>query len=78
MKRGNWFIITGGIILLIMLVSYFIPINTIEEYNYAVKVEVTTPLLGLLIFHNSLILALYIAISVALILAGVFLNSKKK
>ncbi|MDP3881826.1 MAG: hypothetical protein Q8Q31_03030 [Nanoarchaeota archaeon] len=77
MKRGTWFIISGCAIFFILLASYFIEIKTQEVYNYAVNVQVGTPLLGILIFHNAIVLAVYITIALILIFTGVFLNSRK-
>ena len=77
MKRGGWLIVGGCTILFILFASYFIQIQTLESYNYAVDVQVGTPLLGILIFHSSLVLAVYIALALVLIFTGIINNRKK-
>ena len=61
--------LTGIIIIIILILSYFININTYAEAgsNY----ETADKLLGILIFHNPIVLLVYlIAISI-LIVTGI-------
>jgi len=55
---------TGIIILIILIISYFIKINVEIGANY----KTLDTLLGAIIFHNPIILLIYIIISLALIL----------
>ena len=78
MKKSAWSILAGITILFILALSYFIEIQTVESYNYAVNLELSTPLLGIIIFHSPLVLAFYIILAIILIFAGVFPNGRKK
>ncbi len=60
------YLTSGVFILLVLAVSYFINVNAEEGGNYVIQ----TPLLGILIFHNPFILAVYILISLSLIVKG--------
>ena len=62
------YLTSGVFILLVLAVSYFINVNAEEGGNYVIQ----TPLLGILIFHNPLILTLYIIIVVYLIIRGIW------
>ena len=70
MKRGNCLTILGIIVLLILLITYFIPITLTENINDLVNAQTTTPLLGILIFHNLFVLISYIAVGLVLIILG--------
>ena len=62
MKRKIYSII-GIVILAFLAISYFIKINIDSGANYIVKDSI----LGLVIFHNPFILAIYILVAVVLI-----------
>lgn len=66
----NFFI--GISILLILIISYFVKIETDEGINFIVQ----DTLLGILIFHNPFILALYILGIIVLIVSGLEKNKK--
>jgi predicted membrane protein len=77
MKKGTWLIIAGCLIFLILLLSYFIKTQVTRDYNSAVSIQISTPLLGILIFHSPVILAAYVAISLIFIFIGLSLNRKR-
>lgn len=54
------FFISGLVILTILIASYFIKIEIDSGQNYILQ----TPFLGVIIFHNPFILALYILITI--------------
>lgn len=54
----------GIAILVLILISYFIPLTIDQGSNFLVK----DSLLGVIIFHNPFILGLYILASLALII----------
>lgn len=56
----------GIAILIIIVVSYFITIEIDSGFNYTTN----SKLLGILIFHNPFVLALYILIGIILIFYG--------
>lgn len=59
---------TAGIIISVILISaYFIKINIEQGSNYIIK----SSLLGILIFYNPLILAIYVLIIILLIIKGI-------
>ena len=58
--------ITGIVILMVLLISYFIRITKDIGSNYEVKDR----LLGIFIFHNPFILALYALIASILLVKG--------
>ncbi|MBX4196720.1 hypothetical protein KW805_03975 [Candidatus Pacearchaeota archaeon] len=62
----RWNVWMGIIILVFLGISYFIPLTIDSGANY----NTTTPLLGILIFHNPFILGLYVLIAVVLIVKG--------
>ena len=57
----------GIIILIILSISYFIKLNIEEGANYQTR----DTLLGILIFHNPLMLLIYLSVAVALIISGI-------
>ena len=57
----------GVIILLILAISYFINIDLENGANYITK----SSILGVIIFYNPFIFALYILIALILILKGI-------
>ena len=57
----------GIIIAAILIISYFIKINIDTGSNY----ETTDSILGIIIFHNLIILLIYIAIAVILTAIGI-------
>jgi len=61
-KRINLFLILG-LIIIFLAVSYFIKIKAESGGNYYVE----DSLLGIIIFHNPLILGIYILIGICLI-----------
>jgi hypothetical protein len=58
---------TGLFIPFVLFLSYFIRYNSEYGNNYVVE----DSLFGVLIFHNAYILALYLTISIILIITGV-------
>lgn len=70
MKKQNnsskLYLITGIAIVLILTASYFIKINVDSGSNYLTS----DSLLGIIIFHNPFILALYVLIAVVLGIKG--------
>lgn len=59
--------ILGILILIVLSLSYFVRYNSEYGNNYVVE----DSLFGTLIFHNAYILALYLTISIILILTGI-------
>ncbi len=53
-------------ILIILTIAYFIPVTVEDGANY----ETVTPLLGLIIFYNARILAIYIIIALLFMFLG--------
>ena len=60
------YLISGVFIVLTLIVSYFIKINVDSGGNYTINERA----LGILIFHNPFILALYILVAIVLIAKG--------
>ena len=58
---------TGIIILLLLAISYFVKTNAESGTNY----QTQDTLLGIIIFHNPIILLVYLAVSTALIISGI-------
>ena len=67
-----WKFWIGIALLIVMAVTYFIPVSVDSGFNYLVQ----TPLLGVLIFHNAFILGLYILVCVTLIIWGMRKRTK--
>ena len=66
MAQRTGLALLGGMSLAFILLAYFIPLIVEEGDNYLVH----DTLLGMLIFHNLWLLALYIIIGIALIWFG--------
>ncbi len=62
MKKGLS-LIMGILIILFLIIAYFIKFTVEEGANYSVQ----SSLLGIVIFHNPFILAIYILIAIVLI-----------
>jgi len=60
------YLISGIFIFITLIMSYFIKINVDSGGNYTTS----DTLLGILIFHNPFILALYVLIAIVLIIKG--------
>ncbi len=65
-RRGGAYLIVGGIIIIFLAFSYFIPVEVESGANYVIE----DSLLGIIIFHNSIVLILYLATALFLILKG--------
>ena len=63
-RRGVFW--TGVVIFIILLSGYFIKVELESGYNYSTQDSI----LGVLIFHNPFILAIYVLILVVLIVKG--------
>jgi hypothetical protein len=74
----NYLVLAGFLLLLIIVASYFIPITQEQEVNQFIKEQSTTPLLGILIFHNPFILGIYVFIAIILIIFGIISNNSFK
>lgn len=68
----NWKFVSGIIILVVLLISYFIKLNVDSGANFST----TQPLLAKLIFESPFVLAVYVLAGLALMLSG--LSEKKK
>jgi surface polysaccharide O-acyltransferase-like enzyme len=62
-KRNLYLFVVGIVLAVFMFISYFIKINVESGVNYNVQ----DSLLGIIIFHNPIVLALYLLISITLI-----------
>ena len=65
--KNKFFFYAGILIIIFILLSYFIKVGIDNGENYLVK----SSLLGLIIFYNPFILALYILIAAILIKKGI-------
>ena len=65
MKKS--YLITGIVIAIVLLGSYFIHVGIEDGGNYTTE----TPLLGILILYNPFILGIYILIDLVFIVKGV-------
>ena len=66
MVKKKLYLAFGIAIPILLLISYFIKINTEQSSNYIIKIS----LLGILILHNPFILTFYILIAIILIVKG--------
>lgn len=78
MNKKNICFIIGIAVLLIIIVSYFIPITFQRDYGNGVSANVQGKLLSVLIFYNPYILSLYIIIGIVLIVYGFYPDSGKR
>ena len=73
MKKEKIYFYFGIAVLILLGIFYFIDINLENGQNYSTR----TRLLGILIFYNPFILALYILIALILIAKGFKERNKK-
>jgi len=60
------FFVIGVLLFAFLLISYFIPVEFIEEFNI-----IEDSLLGVIIFHNPFVLGIYLLVIVLFILKGI-------
>ncbi len=78
MRKSDLVLMAGIFVAVFLVLGYFIPVQTRETVGPGVSSQVTTPLLGILIFHSPFMLGIYIFIDLVLLVSGVYLSLRKK